>query len=57
MKIFCALCDRYMGEIRDATLDKNRVMVHRTCLYPKPDKDGPVGDVPDFLKDLFRGRL
>jgi len=49
--IFCRKCGAYLGEIRDATLAKGVEYVCRSCAKPKP-----AGDMPDFLKGIFRGQ-
>lgn len=55
MKIFCALCDGYIGELSGSVVKGTKwLVVHEHCLYPKPDKDSHVGDSSvDWLFNQF----
>ena len=53
----CLFCRANMASIRDGRVRNDIVILCRKCfdkLSPRPTGDG---DVPDFLKGLFRGRL
>lgn len=52
MKVFCAICERYMGEI-EGKLRKGWVILCEGC--HDRQEDHHKGDMPDFLKDLFKG--
>jgi protein-arginine kinase activator protein McsA len=45
MKIYCHICHRYMGEIRDGTIRKGTKYVCAECAKPKQDDF-------DFIKEL-----
>ena len=60
MKIYCVGCDKYMGEIRDASLRK---VIHYLCdkcntkrIASDMGKNNKKDDYSDYLKDLFGGR-
>jgi transposase-like protein len=38
MKIYCHICNRYMGEIRDGTIRKGTKYVCAECAKPKQDE-------------------
>lgn len=60
MQIKCALCEGYIGELSGVIIKGTKwLVVHESCLWPKApaEKGEGKGDMPDFLKDLFRGRI
>ena len=60
LRVICALCEKPMGDLTGRIV-KGWLVVHEDCLWPKASGDKPVdskpGDMPDFLKSLFKGRL
>jgi predicted SprT family Zn-dependent metalloprotease len=49
MKIYCAKCRKYLGEIRDAKLRKGTAYLCAEC-----ERDLKKVDMPDFMRGLFR---
>jgi RNase P subunit RPR2 len=54
--VYCSKCNVYLGEIRDARLRKDIVMLCGKCNAKMKAQEsvGNYGDVPDFLKGLFK---
>lgn len=51
MKIYCMICYKFLGEIRDGTIRKNTAYVCGEC--QKLESGKKTDDLPDILKDLF----
>ena len=61
-KIYCIACNRPLGEIRDAKLLKGIKYLCPDCNVKRVasdmmNKTNTTGSVPDFLTDMFRGKI
>ena len=63
-KIQCTACNRNLGEIRDATLLKGIKYLCPACNMKRvasdmanQNKHMNMDSVPDFLTDIFRGKV
>lgn len=63
MRVNCADCGKFMGEVtiegklRTGYSSLSVYVLCADCHEPEGAERRPAGDVPDFLKDLFRGKL
>jgi protein-arginine kinase activator protein McsA len=55
--IHCYKCSKYLGVIRDAKLHKDMYYICGSCARPKSKRSEEYNEVPDFLKDIFGGKL
>lgn len=52
--INCHLCNKYLGEIRDAKLRKGTVHICHECSSALAiSRKKPYSDIPDFLKGFL----
>ena len=51
-RIYCVICNKYLGEIRDATLRKGIVYLCRTC-SKNVSKEQDDGGMLDNIRNLF----